>query len=229
VALFSAAIASPTIINKIKGFIPAAVEKPKIVDVVLPPPPVTPNKPVTPPPPEPPKPRTEQVRFPPPVVRPDADVHEKDPPTDKDLVNKDPGPKDQQGDPNAAIRIDEPVGDAPKTAAITEENNTIFVSVEQSAEYPGGIEKFYDYLGKAIHYPAVARENGVQGKVILTFVVEKDGSLTDIKVLRGIGSGCDEEAQRVVKASKKWRPGKQNGQSVRQQYTVPIAFTLAEN
>jgi len=226
--LFVFAVSLPTIINKIKGFIPKAPEKVKIIEVNLkPPPPVDETKKPPPPPPEPPKPKVDQVRFPPPVVKPDNEVKEKDPPTTKELEVKDPGQKDQKGDPNAQIRIDEPVGNS-DINKVTEDSNEIFTAVENSAEFPGGIEKFYAYLQKNMRYPAVARENNVQGKVFLTFVVEKDGSLTDIKVLRGIGSGCDEEAVRVIKASPRWKPGQQNGRNVRQQYTVPISFTLQD-
>ncbi|GAB3918041.1 energy transducer TonB [Mucilaginibacter boryungensis] len=228
VLLFVFAVSLPTIINKIKGFIPKAPEKVKIVEVNLkPPPPIDNTKKPPPPPPEPPKPKVDQVRFPPPVVKPDNEVKEKDPPTQEELKVADPGPKDQKGDPNAAIRIDEPVGNS-DTKAVTEESNEIFTAVEEQASFPGGLGKFGDYLGKNIRYPAVARENNVQGKVFLTFVVERDGSLTDIKVLRGIGSGCDEEAIRVIKASPKWKPGMQNGRAVRSQFTVPISFTLQE-
>jgi len=229
VLLFVVAVSGPTIINKIMHFIPKAKEKVKIVEVTLkPPPPVDETKKPPPPPPEPPKPKVDQVRFPPPVVKPDNEIKEKDPPTVEELKTVDPGPKDQKGDPTQEVRIDEPVGNS-DSKAVTEDSNEIFTAVENSAEYPGGIEKFYSYLSTNIRYPGVARENNVQGKVFLTFVVEKDGSLTDIKVLRSLGSGCDEEAMRVVKASKKWKPGMQNGRAVRQQYTVPIAFTLAEN
>jgi len=228
VLLFVVAVATPTIINKIEGFIPKAKPKVKIVEVVLPPPPPDAIKKPPPPPPEPPKPKVDQMRFPPPVVKPDNEVKEKDPPTVEELKVADPGPKEQKGDPTAAIRIDEPVGNS-DTKAVTEDSNEIFNAVEQTAEYPGGLDAFNKYLGNSIRYPGIARENNVQGKVFLTFVVEKDGSLTDIKVLRGIGSGCDDEAIRVIKASKKWRPGMQNGRAVRQQYTVPINFTLAEN
>jgi len=228
VLLFILAVSMPTIINKIKNFIPNATPKVKIVEVTLkPPPPVDETKKPPPPPPEPPKPKVDQVRFPPPVVKPDNEIKEKDPPTVDELKVADPGPKDQKGDDKQEIRIDEPVGNS-DTKAVTEDSNEIFTAVENSAEFPGGIEKFYSYLSKSIRYPGVARENNVQGKVFLTFVVEKDGSLTDIKVLRGIGSGCDEEAMRVIKASPKWKPGQQNGRPVRQQYTVPISFTLQE-
>ena len=228
VALFVFIISLPTIINKLKGLIPKAPEKVKITDVVLlQPPPVDQTKKPPPPPPEPPKPKVDQVRFPPPIVKPDNEVKEKDPPTVKELAVADPGQKDQKGDPNADIRIDEPVGNSDVKQVVEADPNQIFTSVEQVPEFAGGLEKFGAYLSKNIRYPAVARENNVQGRVICTFVVERDGSLTDIKVVRGIGSGCDEEAIRVLKNSPKWKPGIQNGRPVRVQYSVPISFTLA--
>ena len=223
-------ISLKTIINKIEGFIPKAQEKVKVTDVVLqPPPPVDQTKKPPPPPPEPPKPKVDQIRFPPPVVKPDNEVREKEPPTVKELAVADPGQKDQKGDPNAEIRIDEPVGNSDIKQVVEADPNQIFTSVEQVPEFPGGLDKFGAYLGKSIRYPAVARENGTQGRVIVTFVVERDGSLTDIKVTRGIGSGCDEEAVRVLKNSPKWKPGIQNGRPVRVQYSVPISFTLASD
>jgi len=226
VAVFVFVISANTIINVIAGFIPKAKEKVKITNVVLSAPPVDPKKPPPPPPPEPPKPKVDQVKFPPPVVKPDVEVKEK-PPTIEELKVADPGQKNLKGDKNADVTIDEPVGNS--DAKVTEEDpNKIFTSVEQVPEFPGGIEKFYAYLGKSIRYPAVARENGTQGRVIVSFVCEKDGSLTDIKVARGIGDGCDEEAVRVLRASPKWKPGIQNGRPVRVAYSVPISFTLAE-
>ena len=227
VSFFVLVISANTIINYIEGFIPAAAPKVKITDVVLlPPPPVDPAKKPPPPPPEPPKPRVTQVKFPPPVVKPDNEVKE-DPPTQKDLVDKDPGQKNQQGDPNADINIDGPVGNS--DAKVTEADpNEIFSAVEDEPMYPGGIDKFYKFLQKTIQYPAVDKEDNVQGKVICQFVVEKDGSLTDIKALRGPSQTLEDEAIRVLKLSPRWRPGLQNGRTVRVQYTVPISFNLGE-
>ena len=230
---FVLAVSLPTIINKIKGFIPKPQEQVKIQEVVLiPPPPINQKEPPPPPPPsaEPQKPKVDQVKFPPPVVKPDEQVREKDPPTQKDLQVADPGPKDIKGDPTQTVRIDEPVGNAPVSAAVVEANpNEIFTSVEQLPDFPGGMAGFGKYLNKSLRYPAVAQENGVQGRVNVTFVVERDGSLTDIKPIgRKLGSGLEEEAMRVLKSSPKWTPGKQNGRAVRVQYTVPIVFTLAD-
>jgi periplasmic protein TonB len=224
--LFVVFVTANTVINWISGFVPAAKPKVQVTKVVLSPPPVDLKKPPPPPPPEPPKPKIDQVKFPPPVVKPDAEVKEK-PPTVKELEVADPGQKNIKGDKNADVTIDEPVGES--NAKVTEEDpNKIFTSVEKYPEFPGGLDAFIRYLSKHINYPAVARENGTQGRVIVNFVCEKDGSLTDVKVLRGIGDGCDEEAVRVIKASPKWSPGIQNGRPVRTSYSVPISFTLSE-
>jgi periplasmic protein TonB len=92
--------------------------------------------------------------------------------------------------------------------------------------YPGGQDAMIKYLVENIKYPEEARKNGVMGTVFITFIVETDGSVTHVKVLRGIGSGCDEEGVRVVSAMPKWSPGKQKGVPVRCQFTLPIKFSL---
>lgn len=102
----------------------------------------------------------------------------------------------------------------------------IFQIVEEMPSPKGGMEALYTFLSENIRYPYLAMESGIQGRVYVTFVVEKDGSITDVKVVRGIGGGCDEEAVRVVKALPKWNPGKQRGRPVRVLYSVPVNFTL---
>ena len=92
--------------------------------------------------------------------------------------------------------------------------------------FPGGEAKLFEYLQKNIKYPPVARENGIQGRVYVTFVVDKEGKIRDAKILRGIGGGCDEEALRVVRAMPDWKAGRQNGRSVQVQYNLPVNFTL---
>lgn len=108
------------------------------------------------------------------------------------------------------------------------EDNSIadFASVEVMPEFPGGQAGWGKYLEKSMKYPPIARENNITGRVIVSFVVEKNGELTDIVVVRGIGSGCDEEALRLLKNSPSWKPGIQNGRSVRVAYTIPIFFML---
>jgi TonB family protein len=103
-----------------------------------------------------------------------------------------------------------------------------FVSLETQPSFPGGMEKFYDFLKKTVKYPKEAQDKNIQGKVFLSMTIEKDGSLTDIKVDRKLGGGTDEEAVRVLKASPKWIPGVQNGQKVRVKYNIPISFTLTK-
>ncbi len=106
------------------------------------------------------------------------------------------------------------------------EEAQIFMVVESMPEFPGGEPALYKFLGENIKYPQMAKESGIQGRVFVTFVVEKNGSVTDVRVLRGIGGGCDEEAIRVVQNMPKWTPGKQRGKSVRVQYNLPVKFTL---
>jgi protein TonB len=106
------------------------------------------------------------------------------------------------------------------------EEAEIFYVVEAMPSFPGGEDKIYDFLARNLKYPDMAKEAGIQGRVYLTFVVERDGSITDVKVLRGIGGGCDEEAVRVVESMPKWEPGRQRGIPVRVQFNLPIKFTL---
>ena len=102
----------------------------------------------------------------------------------------------------------------------------IFIVVEDAPQYPGGDEARIRFLNDNIRYPQMARESGIQGIVYITFVVERDGSITDVRILRPIGGGCDEEAIRVIKAMPKWTPGKQRGRPVRVQFNMPIRFIL---
>lgn len=104
------------------------------------------------------------------------------------------------------------------------QDTTVFTSVEIFPEFPGGMKAFYEYLSKNLRYSDEARKNNISGKVILQFIVEKDGKLTNIKILRGLGSGLDEEAVRVLTESPNWKPGQQNGKLVRVAYTLPISF-----
>ncbi len=102
----------------------------------------------------------------------------------------------------------------------------IFQIVEEMPAYPGGDQRLMEYVAKNIKYPQIARETGIQGRVFVGFVVEPDGSVSNVKVLRGIGGGCDEEAMRVVKSMPKWKPGKQRGKAVRVSYMLPVNFKL---
>ena len=107
-----------------------------------------------------------------------------------------------------------------------EDEQVIFQIVENDPEFPGGLEAMYKFLAQNIKYPQLARENNITGKVYVTFVVEKDGSVSNARVLRDIGGGCGAEAIRVVKSMPKWTPGKQRGKAVRVQYHLPVNFNL---
>ena len=109
-----------------------------------------------------------------------------------------------------------------------EEVDKIFQIVEDEAEPKGGIQAFYDYVGKALSdkYPRQAKRMGIEGAVFVQFVIEKDGSLTDVQAVKGIGGGCDEVAVEVVKNAPAWNPGRQRGQAVRSRRIIPIRFVL---
>ncbi len=98
--------------------------------------------------------------------------------------------------------------------------------VENPPSYPGGEKACMDFFRKNLKYPKKAQKLGIQGTVFISFVVEKDGKLSDVKVVRGIGGGCDEEALRVVKKMPKWNPGKQKGETVSVKFTIPVRFRL---
>ena len=106
------------------------------------------------------------------------------------------------------------------------EEEVIFVVVESMPSFPGGMNKLMEYLQNNLHYPQLAKDLGIQGRVFVTFVIEKDGSVSGTKLLRGIGGGCDEEAIKVVENMPNWIPGSQRNRPVRVQYNLPINFKL---
>ena len=108
-----------------------------------------------------------------------------------------------------------------------EEEEVVFVVVESMPEFPGGQQALFKYLSENVKYPVIAQENGIQGRVICQFVVNKDGSIVDVEVVRSGGDpSLDKEAVRVIKSMPKWKPGKQRGKPVRVKYTVPVNFKL---
>ena len=109
---------------------------------------------------------------------------------------------------------------------VVEVEEEIFIFVEQQPEFKGGEEAMYTYIRENLKYPTLARENNIEGKVYVQFVVEKDGGISKVKVMRDIGGGCGQEAARVVQSMPKWNPGKQRGKAVRAQFTLPISFKL---
>ena len=109
---------------------------------------------------------------------------------------------------------------------VEEAEEEIFLVVEEDAEFPGGLEALSKYLSENIKYPQLAKENNIEGRVFVSFVVEKDGRVGNIKILRDIGGGCGAEAVRVVKSMPRWKPGKQRGKPVRSQFNLPVNFNL---
>ncbi|MGV3761856.1 energy transducer TonB, partial [Parapedobacter sp.] len=169
---------------------------------LTPPPPIDKSLP-DPPAADRPIPRTSQVRMPPPAVV-SADRITEDPPSAETLKLANPGPETISGDPTADIHIDIPPGHADGDAMVTETGgigNDPFISVEVEPTFPGGMEAFLKYVQKNYRYPAQAVESGVKGKIILSFIVERDGSLTDIRIVRDLKFGTGDEAVRLLKAS----------------------------
>lgn len=227
--LFILLFLSPKIISLIKGSntLDEHQEMTREVTVQATPPVV---KHETPPPAAavPPRAKEPSVKFPPPIVV-DREV-ETDPVQIKDLVNANPGQKNIVGDPDGQVVVTGPTGNGLAKQAAVEEDPKVyeFVNLEVQPAFPGGIAQFYIYLSKAIRFPEAAQEANVQGKVFVSFIVETNGRLTDIKVERKLGYGTDEEAIRVLKASPVWTPGIQNGRNVRVRYNIPISFSLAQ-
>ncbi|MBA4851303.1 energy transducer TonB [Emticicia sp. BO119] len=136
---------------------------------------------------------------------------------------------DKEGKETTDIITETPPVIAPpaevKIAEIEESNET-FLHVEIQPTFVGGASEMYKFLGKALKYPSQAQRNNVEGRVYMSFIVEKDGSITDVQIAKGVGFGLDEEATRVVKLMPKWIPGKQNGRNVRVKFTIPVTFKL---
>lgn len=204
------------------------LEKSTVIELVSPPPVDQPLP--QPPAAERPLPRTSQVRMPPPVVV-SADMATEDPPSAEILKLANPGSETIEGDTGTEIHIDIPAGHAEGDAMVTEtagRGDTPFITVEIEPTFPGGMEAFLKYVQKNYRYPTQAVASGIKGQIILTFIVERDGSLTDIRIVRDLKFGTGEEAVRLLKASPRWTPGVQNGREVRVAYTLPIALDLSQ-
>ena len=168
------------------------------------------------------------VKFTAPVIKKDDQVKPEDElKTQEELMNTKTaiGALDVKGNDDAngeVLKLKEAVAQPePKP-----EVEKVFDVVEQMPSFPGGPSALMEWLSNNVKYPVVAQENGVQGRVVVSFVVERDGSITDVKVVRGVDPSLDREASRVVRAMPRWIPGKQNGSAVRVKYNVPVAFRL---
>ena len=170
------------------------------------------------------------VKFTAPIIKKDSEVKEEDEIKLDEVQKSDKAVgaftvegNDEVG--GAVLKAKEEIA-APEPPKHVVEETKIFTVVEQMPMFPGGDGALMGYLRDNIHYPTVAAENGVQGRVVVGFVVERDGSITDVNILRGVDPSLDREAMRVVKSMPKWTPGKQNGSAVRVKYQVPVSFRL---
>ena len=173
------------------------------------------------------------IKFTAPVIKKDAEVKPEEEMKTQDQImqtNTAIGALDVKGnsDQGEILKVTQRVETEPvKTEAPKPEvENKVFDVVEQMPSFPGGQSALMQYLQSNVKYPVVAQENGVQGRVVVSFVVERDGSITDVQVVRSVDPSLDSEAQRVVRSMPKWIPGKQNGQAVRVKYNVPVSFRL---
>ena len=170
---------------------------------------ITRREPTPPPPPPPPAPEAPEV----------IDVVEQKVETRIEIKTEDDS---KQRQTEAYVPPPPP---KPKQEEVTEE---IFVVVEEQPEFPGGNTAMMKFLSDNIKYPVIAQENGIQGRVITNFVVERDGSITDVQVVRGVDPSLDKEAVRVIQSMPKWKPGKQRGSTVRVRFTLPVVFRLQQ-
>lgn len=223
VVLFTLALVAPTLIEKMipeeeEAMVEVAtladlkmekkIEKPKENFIAEPPPP----------------PLKSTIKFTPPVIKPDEEVaddemiktQEEVTKTDTKISIQDVQGSDDEDAVDIADLNDDVVGEA----------GEVFMVVEQMPDFPGGTEALLKFIQSNLRYPQIAADNGITGRVYLSFVVNTDGSIVDIQVMRGISRECDAEAVRVIKSMPKWIPGRQNGTAVRVKYTVPIVYVL---
>ena len=172
----------------------------------------------------PPPPMRNTIKFIPPVIKPDEMVADEEQPVlVKEVIESKQAVSNVTFD-KGTDDVAAPVATANKQ--ITEETEQPFVIVEQMPQFPGGDAEMLKFIYKNLRYPTTATEMGISGKVIVNFVVDREGKITRIKIVRGIGGGCDEEAIRVLTKMPAWSPGKQGGRAVLVSFTVPFVFKL---
>jgi periplasmic protein TonB len=222
-------------IPAIMATVNAALEAAKPVEVIAemgPPPDIDPNTPPPPPPPPvetPPPPTRTTQKFVPPVVKKDQEVEQEEIKTIEELkeTKDDIGKEDKKGTDDAPPELkDNPTDEIVETKAAPKVDENVYDFVEKQPSFPGGEAELQAYLSKNIKYPQFAQESSIQGRVYVQFVVERDGSITDVKTVKDIGGGCGKEAERVVRSMPKWSAGEQNGRAVRVKFTVPVLFKL---
>ena len=179
-------------------------------------------QPVAPPPPA----LKSSIKFTAPVIKKDEEVADEDQMKSQEELTESKvtiSIADVQGTDEEGGVLVEDLKQVVTEAPVEEE---VFDMVEQAPQFPGGQAELMSWLGKNIRYPVIAQENGIQGRVICQFVVGSDGSVRDIKVMRGVDPSLDKEAIRVIQSMPKWIPGRQNGKAVSVRYTLPVTFRL---
>ena len=226
---FSFFIVGPIIIEKLQTGNEEPKEEIVMVDPkMIEPPPIDPKTPPPPPlPASPPPPMVSTVRFVPPEVAPDEEILEEDPPKQEELKEAVAAVETVVGDPSAdpnELIMDENAGAGAVIGAPEEETEEAFLAVEEMPAFPDGdVQVFF---AKNLKYTQKAIINEVSGKVFISFIVNKDGSISEISIMKGLGYGLDEEALRVIKKMPNWLPGKQGGRPVRVKIIQPIKFSL---
>ena len=237
ILLFLLIVAIPFVKSMIDDAITKMVDTNVEVNLEAPPS-IDPNEPPPPPPPppvEPPPPTKPVVKYTPPEIKKDEDVKEETPPPNQDeLKDVKIGTQTIEGDKNAKEQVKDtpPPDERPKQdEKPKEDENKVFLRVEQMPEFGEGgatAENVMKFIQKNVEYPTIARENNIQGTVPLKFVIERDGRVGEVIVLKDPGGGLADEAVRVIKKMPRWKPGKQQGKEVRVWFTVPVVFKLAQ-
>jgi periplasmic protein TonB len=226
--IFAASLATPILIDMLPSDTADSKLDEKVVLVNMDKP--KENLPPPPKPPEPPKPKIDEVKF------VEMKVVEKEKVTEEvktieELKDKTIAEKDQKGDKDAEVKIDVPTGNADKEAEVIDNNIYNSAGIEVQPEFPGGLAGFASYCKKNYRVDDIASKlddgQTLDGRVFIEFVVEKDGSLTDIKVTRDLGFGTGAEALRMLKNAPRWKPGIQNGKTIRVKYVLPMRVSVA--
>jgi periplasmic protein TonB len=234
IVIFSGGLIGP-IVNNIFFAAPEKYVKPvydiiEPVTIILPPPPVEKQQEILPPVMPAKVEVATEVYAKPKVVPDNTPVKEVELANQEDLKNADFGTKKKEGidpaDLPAIVPSDDLIGIDDGTGTATAPETSVLDFAEEMPEYYGGLSAMSKYLGRKLNYPAAARSENIEGTVVVTFVVGRSGDIEDVKVLKGLGFGTDEEALRVIKSMPRWKPGKQNGMLVAVRYTLPIKFSL---
>ena len=229
-ALFALLVFFPLIAQYLKDKLPKEPKKNLQENVLMEAPPLDDTKPPPPPPPPeappPPPPKLTTIKFTPPVVKKDEEVKKDEVPDQEELKDKTVAKVTVEGNTNAPD-LSELAGTGDKVVEDVVENK-VYTYVEQMPELPGGggNTAIVVAIQKATKYPSLALRNQVEGRIFVSFTVNAQGDVSDVKVVKGLGSGLDEETIRAVKTLPKFRPGKQNGRAVSVSFTVPITFKI---